>query len=84
MSDINQIRKERLLVLRAAQRALKAVDTQVELLQRLLTRLVDRKRKIVTESEFNAIIENSQRLEGLLDDWIKVLRDGLRIFMRVR
>ena len=84
MSDINTVRRERKAVLKAAYQALRPVDTQIELLQRYLTRLLGRAKQIPTATEFNAILENSQRLDDAFDDFVKVLRAGLRIFMRMR
>ena len=84
MSDINRVRIERRSVLQSAYRQLRPVDTQIELLQRLLKRLLGRSRNIPTATEFNAILENSQRLDNEFDKFVRILRAGLRIFMRVR
>jgi len=84
MSDINVVRRERRAVLQAAYRALRPVDTQVELLQRLLKRLLGRGKKIPTATEYNAILENSQRLDNEFDKFVRVLRAGLRIYLRIR
>jgi len=81
MLTINQLRGERFRAIRAIQRALKPVDTQIELIQRSLTRILNRKRDMPTAEDVEILLTESHELLARLDNydkaWVQVSESGV-------
>lgn len=78
-NSINEAVRERRGLLQELQKALKAVDTELEVSERLLHRLRTRKRKILSESDFNAVVEGAMRIEGLFTVYAEKVKAGITI-----
>lgn len=74
--EARQKAKERV---RTVKRSLKAVDTQLEVMERRLNKLLDRKSLITIES-FDSLLQNYDTFVGKLHDYEKTLTEVMILF----
>lgn len=68
---INQIRRLRLLGYRNARRGLRTVDSKVELIQRTLNRIINRRDKIPDQADLDLISDQVMSLRREFTAWEK-------------
>ena len=80
MATINQLRQERLAFFREIKRATRPVDSAVEQMQRYVQRILDRRRDVPEETEFQELARLLQQIVELLVLLEKVLEAGGAVF----
>lgn len=78
MASINQIGRARKQIVRGLVRELKAVDTQVEVTERFLRRILSRKRDVPSDSDLERFLDQARTLAGLLDSLSKAGERAVR------
>ena len=76
MASVNQVVRERRLVWRGLKRQLKAVDTQVEKLERLQDRIIARRRKAPELEDLQEAVTIARELQTEVDRYARILAAG--------
>lgn len=82
MSDLNVLARQRRSSVRSIGRAVKAVDTAVEALQRAINRILQRKRQVPTIQDFIRMGELIREIDGELSDLFQVHNAALEVDMQ--
>jgi hypothetical protein len=75
--DINQIRRDRKLLLKALKGLLKDVDSRLEVSERLLNRLYNRKNKILTLEEYQELATEATTIDNALNQYVAGVKQGI-------
>lgn len=76
MPPVNTVIRERRVVWRALKRQLKAVDSQLEVMERLQNRVLNRKRKAPEVEDLQKLIAESRTFLTQVERYSKILQAG--------
>ena len=82
MSDLNQLGRQRRESVRGIRRAQKTLDSSVEQLERMLIRILSRKRNVPTVDDFINIGELIRAIDANLEQLFRVHNAALEVDMR--
>jgi len=77
MGSLTEIRQNRVRVLRDVRRQQKALDTELEKLERFLKRLLERKLKLPQFEDLTRIFDMVANLDGFMDDLVKSAENAM-------
>lgn len=80
MATINQLRTERLAYFRELKRALRAVDTELEKVERRIDQVLNRKRNVPEVNDFESVTQTTQALGEKLRSFDQTLDQGVALF----
>lgn len=77
MGSLTEIRQNRMRVLRDLRRAQKALDSQIEVLERFLKRLLERKIKLPQLEDLEKVFEMIATIDGFNEALVKSAENAM-------
>ena len=76
MASLTQVIRERKLVIRNLKKSLKVVDSNLELAERLISRILQRKLKVPEVSDLAILADYARQMSAGLSSYLKILNQG--------